>query len=136
VYRLVYKSRCRTEIYWSLVKSIIRASEERNRRDDITGVLVATKTHFLQVIEGAFEPLNALFLRVARNTSHEQIQIIGFTCVERRLYSGWDMHGIGVFSLDEALTAELIAKYGEEEGGVRFPVEEWAALALINDIRA
>ena len=135
MHRLTYKSRCRTEIYWSLVKSIIRASEERNQRDGITGILIATKTHFLQVLEGEYEPLNALFMRIARDTSHERIQLIGFTKVEERLFSRWAMHGIGVFSLDEALTTELKAKYGEEEGGVRFPTEEDAALELIRDIR-
>ena len=26
-------------------------------------------------------------------------------------------------------------KYGEEEGGIHFPLEEWQALAMINDIK-
>lgn len=45
------------------------------------------------------------------------------------------MRGIGVFDLNKEVEASLINKYGEEEGGIRFPLEEWAALALINDLK-
>ena len=30
----------------------------------------------------------------------------------------------------------MIAKYGEQDGGVRFPLEAWLALSMIHDIRA
>ena len=29
----------------------------------------------------------------------------------------------------------IYAGYGEEEGGVRFPTEEWSALSLMHDIK-
>jgi hypothetical protein len=29
----------------------------------------------------------------------------------------------------------LLEAYGEEEGGIHFPFEEWQALAMINDIK-
>ena len=45
------------------------------------------------------------------------------------------MRGIGTFDFNRKLAAELIRKYGDEEGGVHFPLEEWQALALINDIK-
>jgi hypothetical protein len=44
------------------------------------------------------------------------------------------MRGIGAFDFNRKLEAELKRKYGEEQGGVQFPLEEWKALALINDI--
>ena len=34
------------------------------------------------------------------------------------------------------LARQLIAKYGEQDGGVRFPLESWLALSMIYDIRA
>ena len=33
------------------------------------------------------------------------------------------------------LLDDLIEQYGEEDGSVRFPVEEWKVLALISDLR-
>jgi hypothetical protein len=51
------------------------------------------------------------------------------------LYGGWAMHGVGVFDFNQELVEDLIGQYGEEEGGVRFPVEDWKVLALISDLR-
>ena len=45
------------------------------------------------------------------------------------------MHGVGVFDFKQELIDDLIGQYGEEDGGVRFPVEDWKVLALISDLR-
>lgn len=135
MYRLIYKSRSMEKIDWSTVREIISSSEGNNPDLDITGVLLATKTHFLQVIEGGFDEINRLFMRIARDTRHEDIQLISFACVESRLFGGWAMHGVGIFDFNQPLIDDLIAQYGEEEGSVRFPVEDWKVLGLINDLR-
>ena len=135
MYRLIYKSRSTQKIDWSLVNEIISSSESNNPEQDITGVLLATETHFLQVIEGGFDEVNRLFMAIARDPRHEEIQLIGFTCVESRLFGGWAMHGIGIFDFNESLVSDLIEQYGEEDGHVRFPVEDWKVLGLINDLR-
>jgi len=136
MYRLIYKSRCNGNVDWDLVNEIIGSSETHNKDDSITGVLLATDSHFLQVIEGGFEEINQLFLRIARDPRHKDMQLVSFTCVESRLFGGWAMHGIGIFDFNDQLSGALIEKWGGENGGVRFPVQEWQALALINDVRA
>lgn len=135
MYRLIYKSRATQRIDWDLVKELIKQSEENNQDSRITGVLLATETHFLQVLEGSFEEVNELFMHIVRDPRHDQVQLIAFDCVESRLYGGWAMHGVGVFDFRQELTDDLIAQYGEEEGGVRFPVDDWKVLALISDLR-
>ena len=135
MYRLIYKSRSRTKIDWDLVNEIISSSESHNPEEGITGVLLATDTHFLQVIEGGFEEINRLFMRIARDPRHEEITLISFGCVASRLFGGWAMHGVGIFDFNTGLIKDLIAQYGEEEGSVRFPVEDWKVLGLINDLR-
>ena len=45
------------------------------------------------------------------------------------------MHAIGIFEFNRDLLDDLIEQYGEEDGSVRFPVEEWKVLALISDLR-
>ena len=45
------------------------------------------------------------------------------------------MRGIGTFNLNKEIESKLVEKYGMEEGGIRFPLEEWKALSLINDIK-
>ena len=136
MYRLIYKSRCNSTVDWNLVHEIIGSSEVHNRDDSITGVLLATKTHFLQVIEGEFEEINHLFLRIARDSRHEEVQLISFDCIESRLFGDWAMHGIGIFDFNAERSASLIEKWGGKDGSVCFPVQAWQALALIHDIRA
>lgn len=135
MYRLIYKSRSTRKIDWDLVNEIITSSEAGNVEAGITGVLLATETHFLQVIEGEFEPINRVFLRIARDPRHDEIQLISFACVESRLFGGWAMHGIGIFDFNRDLMADLIEQYGGEDGSFRFPIEDWKVLSLISDLR-
>jgi hypothetical protein len=135
MYRLIYKSRANQRIDWKLVNDLIAGSEVSNREAGITGVLLATETHFLQVLEGGFDDVNELFMHIVRDPRHEKIQLIAFDCVESRLFGGWAMHGVGIFNFNRKLIDDLIDHYGEEEGSVRFPVEDWKVLALISDLR-
>lgn len=135
MYRLIYKSRATRRIDWDFVKELIGSSETSNEEAGITGVLLASDTHFLQVLEGDFDAINRLFLRIARDPRHEDVQLVAFGCVESRLFGGWSMHAIGIFEFNQGLIDDLIAQYGEEEGSVRFPVEDWKVLALIADLR-
>ena len=97
MYRLIYKSRAKQRIDWALVRELIRKSEENNRDAGITGVLLATNTHFLQVLEGGFDEVNELFMHIVRDARHDQVQLVAFDCVESRRFGGWAMHGVGLF---------------------------------------
>ena len=80
---LIYKSRCNGLVNWDLINSILASSARNNPEAGITGLLVATETHFLQILEGEFEPLNATFERIARDTRHDTVQLISFTETNR-----------------------------------------------------
>ena len=135
MYRLIYKSRANQRIGWELVRKLVNRSEESNQDAGITGVLLATDTHFLQVLEGGFDEVNELIMRIVRDARHDKVLLIAFDCVESRLFGGWAMHGVGIFDFNRDLIDDLIRQYGEEEGSVRFPVEDWKVLALISDLR-
>ena len=74
-------------------------------------------------------------MRIVRDDRHEAIELISFSPTETRLFSGWNMRGIGVFNLNQDIETELVSKYGEEDGTVRFPIEEWEALSMINEVQ-
>ena len=135
MYRLIYKSHSKTPIDWVLIDSLLKTSEKTNPKRELTGVLVATRTHFLQVLEGSFESVNELFYHIVRDPRHENLQLVSFTCVEHRIFPNWTMHGIGIFDFNQENARQFERAFGEEEGGVRLPVDEWEALALIKDIR-
>jgi hypothetical protein len=129
---LVYKSRCRGSANWNLVDSILSSSTRNNPANGITGVLVASKTHFLQVLEGEFESLNATFERISRDERHDKVQLISFTEIEERKFADWAMHGIGLFDLNNELATRLCEKFGEDSGNVRFPSTESEVMELLN----
>jgi Sensors of blue-light using FAD len=136
MYRLIYKSESTSELDWPAVEAILHASDINNRAHDISGFLLASRTHFLQVIEGTFEDVNKTFMRISRDTRHDNIQLLSYEVIDGRLFDGWGMKGIGVLDANSTLAQRLIEKYGNEQGGVRFPREAWRALAMVFDIRA
>jgi len=135
MYRIIYKSRSVETLDWDIVRSITGASEANNQACGVTGVLLASRSHFLQVLEGNFESVNSVFRRIARDDRHGELSIISFSVVDARLFAAWGMRGIGAFDFNKRLEMQLKKKYGEEEGGIHFPLEEWQALAMINDIK-
>jgi len=54
MYRIIYKSRSVEALNWDIVRSITNASEINNEACGLTGVLLASRSHFLQTIEGRF----------------------------------------------------------------------------------
>lgn len=135
MYRLIYKSSSAVEVNWDMVRDILRKSTEHNVEAGITGVLLATEHHFMQVIEGSYEKVNETFMRIVKDQRHKDILIVSFGVIDARIFHGWGMKGIGVFDINRDIEADLMRKYGEEDGGLRFPLEEWMTLALIQDVQ-
>lgn len=135
MYRLIYKSRSITELDRETIKDILQRSQELNKKHQISGALIATTTHFLQALEGTYEDVNKTFFRIVADLRHEEIELVSFTPVNKRLFDGWIMKGFGIFDLNLELEDRLKKKYGAEDGGVKLPIEEWSALSLMHDIR-
>jgi hypothetical protein len=129
---LIYKSHCKGLANWDLVNSILASSSRNNPENDITGVLVATETHFLQILEGEFEALYATFERIARDTCHDTVQLISFTEIKERQFADWAMHGIGLFDLNRELKSRLCSKFGEDNGNIRLPSTTNEIMDLLN----
>ena len=132
LHTLIYKSRCKGLADWEMVESILVSSNRNNVETGITGILVVTKTHFLQILEGEFEPLNATFDRIARDTRHDTTQLISFTGIEERKFADWAMHGIGLLNLNQELNSSLCLKFGEDNGNVRLPSSTDEVFDLLN----
>ena len=135
MYRIIYKSRSKVPLSWDLIRNILHTSEAYNESHGITGVLLASNTHYLQVLEGNYEDVNEAFMRIVRDERHTDIRLVGFSVIDARLFGGWGMRGIGAFDFNKDIERQLMEKYGEEDGGIHFPLEEWQALAMLNDIK-
>jgi len=136
MHRLIYKSRSiLVEVDLETINDILERSKDLNRKFNISGALIATRTHFLQTLEGACKDVNSTFFRIVADPRHEEIELVSFGPVSGRLFEGWVMKGFGIFDLNSDLETALKKKFGVEEGGVKLPTEEWAALSLMHDIK-
>jgi len=134
IYRLIYKSKATVQVDLDVIMSIARQSQRRNEKLGITGILLATTSHFFQVLEGEQEPLNWVYSRIMQDPRHRKLVLVSYGLVPQRRYEGWAMKGVGLMSYPDDLSRRLLAKYGAEDGGVRFPLDEPQAQALLFDV--
>ena len=131
LYSVVYKSRCTGVADLELVSSILTSSAQNNPGNGITGVLIATETHFLQVLEGEYEVVNATYERIAHDTRHNTLQLISFSEIKEREYGDWAMHGLGLFDLNMELMSKLRDQFGSYNESVRIPTKASKAKELL-----
>lgn len=134
MYRLIYRSRSKEKITWELVREIMHTSNDHNSETGISGVLLATNSHYLQVLEGPYEEVNETFMRIACDSRHTEIKLVSFNVIDARIFESWGMLGIGVFNLNKDLEEALKDKYGAEEDELMLPLDEWKVLAMVQDI--
>lgn len=135
MYRIIYRSEPTNPLNWEKVREILVQSEHNNEEQDITGILLATEHSFLQVIEGKYETVNQLFMKIVADPRHKNIQLISFDLIDSRLFSGWGMKGLGLFDFNTDEADMLKKKYGEDNQDIHFPLESWQVLSLINDLK-
>jgi len=129
MYRIIYKSRSTTPLNRDILRDITSTSEVANTVLGVTGVLLASRTHYLQALEGKFEDVNAVFRSIVRDNRHSELSLVGYSVIDARLFCGWGMRVIGAFDFNKRIETELKDGYGaEEEEGIHFPLEEWQAL--------
>jgi hypothetical protein len=73
------------------VAEILGVSERNNRRDHLTGVLLAHDGWFLQALEGARIDIDRLLTRLHKDPRHTDIRMLGFETIEQRAFPAWSM---------------------------------------------
>lgn len=95
MFRLVYISTARAPITTPLLDAILGASRRNNARLDVTGLLVAGRNRFLQMLEGEEGQVRALYQRVSADPRHIGCVVLRAEHCEMRLCPGWDMGSVG-----------------------------------------
>lgn len=134
MYRLIYTSKTTDSLEKEIFRDILYTSGQQNSQNGITGALLATPSHYLQILEGEYDAVNETFGRIALDRRHAQVELIVFREIKERIFNEWSMKGLGLFQLNHELAKSLIEKYGEEDGSLRFPREEKATLALLTEV--
>ena len=88
--RLIYISKP-TEAARGAWESILASSRGNNARHDITGMLLAGGTYFLQLLEGERAAVTDTFLRLSKDPRHKRIELVSSAPAEVRLFGDWSM---------------------------------------------
>jgi hypothetical protein len=88
-------------LFWSSVPSpsfsaarinqIVSAARRNNSKHEISGMLLFTGVHFLEVLEGEDRNLADLWGRLQQDQRHRELFLISDDRCERRMYPEWKM---------------------------------------------
>ena len=108
---VTYTSLAQPDLKSSDLEEIHRSARESNARDEITGLLVYNGTHFLQVVEGAEEPVAKLIERLREDPRHKGFEVRDKRRIDGRSFPDWPMELLrvtpGFFQARDAIADTL-----------------------------
>ena len=135
--RLIYKSRATDDAMSNHdIRKLVEGAAAANARNRITGLLLLTGDRFLQVLEGPYAEVNQLFVRIVRDSRHQDIELITFEPLETRYFDAWNMHLVDLYDLPREQRALLAAKYRHHDGSLDIPEHLHEVYGLLLDARA
>ena len=81
--RLLYASRAVGPVTPQIIESILQQSFGQNPALGITGVLCHGADVYMQALEGGREAVNALYMKIARDTRHRDVMLLHYAEVPR-----------------------------------------------------
>lgn len=134
MYRIIYKSRAAGSIDKETFRDILYTSLQMNSLHGINGALIATRSSYLQFLEGEEAAVKDTFAKIEQDPRHREIDIIFSSNITSPLFSRWLMRGFGLFDINLDLESKLKEKYGEEDGTILLPGDEAKAIELVDEV--
>lgn len=89
--RLTYASQLAPDCGKDCVSAIVEHSAAANQRRGVTGVLAVDGARVLQILEGNFAEVVALFERIAQDRRHFGVVELGRKTIEAPHFGKWGM---------------------------------------------
>ena len=135
MHQIVYTSTAVEDLSDADIKQLLHGARRRNRALGVSGMLVFHDRTFLQALEGEQRAVNEIFVRIASDRRHRDLEVLhrgpGF---DRRLFGEWSMgfadftgaadmlkafvrlnERLGIRELDGARAIALLTSCGAEE---------------------
>ena len=106
LFRLLYVSTASAAAAATLhetMRDILQVSDARNRRDNITGFLLADGYVFVQLLEGPEAKVQACFSRISADVRNRSPEIRDSGPASERLFPNWSMCGLNLSGRDNVL---------------------------------
>lgn len=114
--QLAYISDCQNGITPAAVAGIHQQAKRNNAINNVTGVLLATDKHFMQLLEGEPQQVEQTYQRIRQDSRHTNVRLIFSRSTTQRQFPNWHM-GLK-HPLDQAEHSDLLAiinMYGQRE---------------------
>lgn len=106
LFQLIYVSRALGGVSDEMLQDIHRGARRRNPHLGVTGVLLSSRGHFFQILEGSPVVLADLYSSIESDPRHADVRTLFFGSADERCFPNWTM---GVFDLDEpARTSQAV----------------------------
>jgi hypothetical protein len=89
--QLVYVSNRKANCNKEEIEKILRSCQVTNASLDITGVLLYSKTKFIQYLEGDSKEILSLYDKIKGDKRHEKAMIISYGPIFAKQFPSWQM---------------------------------------------
>lgn len=127
--RLIYVSRPTEGVDLRETRRILAVSQANNPRRAISGALVFNSGYFLQWLEGARREISHLFVHIAKDPRHSDVELLDFARVPRRQFGEWSMQYIG----EGVLNQPLFARYAHGSAFDPYTLDAPAAVEFMQE---
>ena len=135
LFRLIYKSTSTEKVDFELLSSLMASSEVHNKPLEVTGMLLATKNKFLQILEGERDSINIVYHNITKDKRHTNISLLSFDPIEDRFFKQWSMKAVSLYETGKGLINLLKDKYGEVSGDLSLPDDPYTAFSMFFDVK-
>jgi hypothetical protein len=130
--RLLYASRAAAPVTQEIIESILQQSRTHNPAHGITGILCHGGDVYMQTLEGGREAVNALYIKIVRDTRHREIILLHYAEVPERHFAGWTMGQVNLSKVNPS----MLLKYSDKPVLDPFTVSGRASMALLEELIA
>lgn len=132
--RLMYASRTADLVDQDALHGILRQCKENNPALGITGLLCHCSSSgiFMQVLEGGRSAVNRLYLKIAADPRHTDVELMDYAEINERRFAGWAMGQINMARLNPG----LLLKYSATPTLDPYSVSGQVSLAMFDELVA
>ncbi|PSR52622.1 blue light sensor protein [Adhaeribacter arboris] len=121
MHHIMYMSTALVLVQEEELTAMLTQYRRNNLRDNITGMLLYSGEHYVQLIEGAEEALRKLFAKICQDYHHTNLIKLADGSISQRVFENWSM---GFRSVDEAALTGLKGYVNPESVALPHPEEE------------
>ena len=130
--RLTYVSRAVGIVAQPEMDAILQTSRKNNPANGITGVLCTNNYVFLQLLEGGRKEVSETYNRIARDSRHNDVQLLHMEEVSERKFASWSMGKV----LFDRVNLAILLKYSSKAVLDPYSVPGATSIALLDELTA